>query len=102
MMKKTLLLALAAFLFNSMTGMCQAQAETSGIGVEATATSIVIKARTVTICNAEGAVLEIFSLTGTKVATIGIDSKEKTINLSLKKGCYILKVNNVVRKVSLH
>ena len=64
--------------------------------------SIVIKGTTISIYNAEGSKLEIFSLTGTRVGIVNIDSNAKTISLSLKKGCYILKVNNVVRKVSIN
>ena len=101
MMKKTLFLALAAFLFGT-AGICQAQAETSGPDTELATASIVIKGITISIYNAEGSKLEIFSLTGTRVGIVNIDSNAKTISLSLKKGCYILKVNNVVRKVSIN
>ena len=91
MMKKTLLLILTTFLLN-----------TAGVCWELSATSIVVKGSTLSVYNANGNILEIFSLTGTKVATIRIDSNEKTVDLSLKKGCYILKVNKVVRKISIH
>ena len=95
-MKKTLLLILTTFLLNT-AGVCWAQEEK-----ELSATSIVVKGSTLSVYNANGNILEIFSLTGTKVATIRIDSNEKTVDLSLKKGCYILKVNKVVRKISIH
>ena len=97
-MKKTLLLILTTFLLNT-AGVCWAQEETE---TELSATSIVVKGSTLSVYNANGNILEIFSLTGTKVATIRIDSNEKTVDLSLKKGCYILKVNKVVRKISIH
>ena len=51
--------------------------------------------------HAEGSLLEIFSLTGSKLSTIKIDSDVKTIDLNLRKGCYILKVGNMVRKISV-
>ena len=95
-MKKTLLLILTTFLLNT-AGVCWAQEEKNEPETELSATSIVVKGS-----NANGNILEIFSLTGTKVATIRIDSNEKTVDLSLKKGCYILKVNKVVRKISIH
>ena len=101
MMKKTLLLILTVLTLNS-TGVCRAQEEKNEPGTELLAPSIVVKGSNLSVYNAEGSVLEIFSLTGAKVATIRIDSNEKTINLSLKKGCYILKVNKVVRKISIH
>ena len=98
-MKKTLLLILTTFLLNT-AGVCWAQEEKNE--PELSATSIVVKGSTLSVYNANGNILEIFSLTGTKVATIRIDSNEKTVDLSLKKGCYILKVNKVVRKISIH
>ena len=99
-MKKTLLLILTTFLLNT-AGVCWAQEEKNEPETELSATSIVVKG-TLSVYNANGNILEIFSLTGTKVATIRIDSNEKTVDLSLKKGCYILKVNKVVRKISIH
>lgn len=102
MMKKILFLAVVAFLLNPAGMVCRAQAEANGPETELAAVSIVIKGATVSVYNAEGSKLEIFSLTGAKVGIVNIDSNAKTINLSLKKGCYILKVNNVVRKVSIN
>ena len=98
-MKKTLLLILTTSLLNT-AGVCWAQEEKNEPETELSATSIVVKGSTLSVYN--GNILEIFSLTGTKVATIRIDSNEKTVDLSLKKGCYILKVNKVVRKISIH
>lgn len=102
MMKKILFLAVVAFLLNPAGAVCHAQAEANGPETELATVSIVIKGATVSVYNAEGSKLEIFSLTGAKVGIVNIDSNAKTINLSLKKGCYILKVNNVVRKVSIN
>ena len=99
-MKKTLLLILTTFLLNT-AGVCWAQEEKNEPETELSATSIVVKGSTLSVYNANGSILEIFSLTGTKVATIRIDSNEKTVDLSLKKGSYILKVNKVVRKISI-
>lgn len=98
--KRTILLLLVAC-FLSIPGMSQPQEEKEGPKTELAATSIVVKDSKVIVYNANGSPLEVFSLTGAKVATITIDDNEQTINLSLKKGCYILKVNKVVRKISI-
>ncbi len=98
--KRTILLLLVAC-FLSIPGMSQPQEEKEGPKTELAATSIVVKGSKVIVYNANGSPLEVFSLTGAKVATITIDDNEQTINLSLKKGCYILKVNKVVRKISI-
>lgn len=78
-----------------------AQSEKNEPETEMTATSIVMKGSTLFIGNANGNILEIFSLTGNKVASIRIDSNEKTIDLNLKKGCYILRIDKVVRKITI-
>lgn len=66
-------------------------------------TSVVVEqtGNKLTVSHAEGSILEIFSLTGAKLFTMEIESDVKTIDLNLKKGCYILKVGNVVRKISV-
>jgi len=50
---------------------------------------------------AEGKTLEIVSLTGRKVMEEQIDSPAQKFELNLPKGCYIVKVGNVVRKISV-
>ena len=100
MVKKTLLLVLAVFLLDA-SAVCRAQTEKSMPDTELSAVSIVVKGTTFSIYNASGSTLEVFSLPGTKVAAVRITSNEETVNLTLKKGCYILKVDKVVRKVSI-
>ena len=65
----TLLLILTTFLLNT-AGVCWAQEEKNEPETELSATSIVVKGSTLSVYNANGNILEIFSLTGTKVATI--------------------------------
>lgn len=61
--------------------------------------SISVQGNKARIVNAQGEELVIFDITGKKVASFYIDSNDKTIVLNLKKGCYILKVNKITRKV---
>lgn len=53
------------------------------------------------ISGASGLTLEVVSLTGRRVATVKIDSPSQRIELNIPKGCYILKIGKVVRKVSI-
>ena len=53
------------------------------------------------INGAEGETLEVISLTGKKVHTEIIESPAQKIELNIPKGCYIVKVGKVVRKVSI-
>ena len=45
--------------------------------------------------------LEVISLTGRKVLTIAIDSPVQRVDLNLTKGCYIVKVGDTARKISI-
>lgn len=56
---------------------------------------------TLMITGAEGCTLEVVSLTGKKVLSIEITSHSQKIELNIPKGCYIVKVGKVVRKVSV-
>ena len=78
-----------------------AETERDGIEMSVSGISLSINGGNVTISGANGEVMEIFNLTGTKVATIRIDSNEKTFALNLSKGCYLIKVGKIVRKISV-
>ena len=51
--------------------------------------------------NAGGQTLEIFNITGKRISTCKIDSNDTTVSLSCGKGCYILKLGKIARKVSI-
>ena len=63
--------------------------------------SINMEGNSVTVTGASGMTLEIVSITGRHVATYKIEGPAQRIELNLLKGCYILKVGKVVRKVTL-
>jgi len=63
--------------------------------------SIQIDQQTVSITGAQGQTLQVVSLTGKVIKTIAIESPAQRIELNIPKGCYILKVGKVVRKVSI-
>lgn len=64
--------------------------------------TLTVNGQTVYINGAQGQSLEVISLTGRKVMTVKIDSASQKIELNIPKGCYILKVGKVVRKVTIH
>ena len=53
------------------------------------------------VTGAENCVLEIVSLTGKRVMQVKIESSAQKIELNIPKGCYIVKVGDVVRKISV-
>lgn len=60
-----------------------------------------VSGQSVRVTNANGKTLEVFSITGAKVATVAIDANDKTVSLNLNRGWYILKVGNVTRKIAI-
>lgn len=50
---------------------------------------------------AEGQLMEVVSLTGKEVLKTRIDSPAQRIEISLPKGCYIVKIGDVARKISV-
>lgn len=62
---------------------------------------ILVKGQSVRVQNAANLKLEVFSLTGVKVAEYKIDANDKTISLNVSKGLFVLKVGNLTRKVSI-
>ena len=63
--------------------------------------SIAVEGHTVTVSGAQGKTLQVVSLTGRLVAEYEIDAPVQRVELNLSKGCYILRVGKVVRKVSI-
>ena len=92
----TLTLAMAFAPFSML-----AEPVSDGIEMSASGIQLSINGGNVHIVGANGEVMEVFNLTGTKVATHRIDSNDKTFALNLPKGCYLIKVGKVVRKISL-
>ena len=64
--------------------------------------SLTITGNTVRLQDATpGTSLEVYNVLGIKVLSVKIDASEKTFVLNLSKGCYILKIENLVRKIAL-
>ena len=62
---------------------------------------VLIKESTIKVVAAEGLEVRVYDVAGMIVSTVRIDSVEKTVNLGLQKGCYIVKVGKTVRKISV-
>ena len=75
--------------------------DNDGIETSVSAITIVASGNTVKISGVNGEDIEIFNLTGTKVTTIKTESTGKTYSVNLQKGCYLIKIGKVVRKISI-
>lgn len=58
-----------------------------------------LQGRDLNVKHAAGKTLEIFSVTGSRIATYRIDTSDKTVKLN--RGCYIVKVGNIARKITV-
>lgn len=63
--------------------------------------SISITGNTIRVSNANGQTLYIYNVAGVRVKAIKIEGADKRFDLGLPKGCYIVKVGKVVRKISI-
>ncbi len=62
---------------------------------------IIVRGNTLRITGAAGMVVDIYNVTGQKVKSVRLSANDETINTGLPRGCYIVKVGDLVRKVSL-
>ena len=99
-MKKMLLILLSAVLLGAPVS-AYAFAGHEGIEQPSSNISIEIKNKEIRVSGANGKKIEIYNLTGVSISTILIESNDATCPLNLPKGCYILKVGKVVRKISI-
>lgn len=75
--------------------------ESEGISEVVETVKVTVKGRSVRVQNAQGSMLEVYSVTGAKLKSVCIETADQTVNLKLSKGCYIVKVGNVARKISI-
>ena len=103
-MKKQLLIFSMAALLMSATPISSMAADAEMAPVEQTVDediTISVNGQFVVINGAQGQTLEVVSLTGRRVTTVKIESPAQRVELNVPKGCYILKIGKVVRKVAI-
>lgn len=99
---KSIILAILAILLASAPAMAESSSNSDLYSQSATAeTRFYVSGQNVRVQNGSNQMLEIYNLTGVKVASFRVDSEDKTVSLNLPKGVYIIKVGKVVRKISL-
>jgi len=53
------------------------------------------------VVGAQGQTVEIYNVTGVRVFSAGISSDDQSFSPNLSRGCYIVKVGKVVRKINI-
>lgn len=99
-MKRIWIIALSMLLLGAVPSIAHMQMD-EPIEAEMEAVTLTIQDNKAHISNADGKTLEIYNLTGVRVARIRIEGNDWQIALNLTRGCYIMKVGKVVRKVTI-
>lgn len=100
---KIMVFGMAAFLLGApLAPVAAAPVEGESLAAGVAETSVSVAGKELRVQNAEGSILKIFNVTGAQVATYRIDSNDKTIVLTLQRGCYILNIGKFTRKISIH
>ncbi len=102
MIKKLLILTIGAFLLASPSDVCAQDISRTPIEQDQQPISISVTESTVHIKNADKKIVSVINMAGVEVMKFRCDSPSKTLDLGhLPKGCYIIKIGNVARKVYL-
>ncbi|ERJ75631.1 T9SS type A sorting domain-containing protein [Prevotella melaninogenica] len=79
----------------------QARVAIDLIDIDMQTISISVVGNTLHVVGAEDEQLAVYNVTGVRVMSVKVDGSDRHYTLNLPKGCYIVKVGNVVRKVSI-
>ncbi len=61
--------------------------------------SITVKESTIHVVGANGQVMHIYNVAGVRVMSVKVDGPDRHYDLSLQKGCYIVKIGKTVKKI---
>lgn len=65
------------------------------------AACITVNGSQIRVSGANGQTLYVYNVAGVRVQSVKVEGADRHFDFNLPKGCYILKVGNTVRKVSL-
>lgn len=94
----TLILSMA---FAMMTLQGHARTSVEIMDQDVQATTISVNTSTIHVSGANGQMLEVYNIAGMRVMCVKVEGQDKRFDLNLPKGCYIVKVGKVVRKISI-
>lgn len=69
--------------------------------LQPTAANITVNGGAIRVSGANGKIMYVYNLAGVRIHSIKVEGADRTYDLNLSKGCYIIKVGTTVRKVSL-
>ena len=100
-MKKILVIAFASLLAFGVPTVSFANVAIEIIEQEFQNVTISVNQSVVRVSGANGQVMHVYNVAGVRLMTIRIDGSDKSFELNLPKGCYIVKIGKTVRKISI-
>lgn len=100
-MKKILAIAFASLLAFGVPTVSLANVAIEIIEQEFQNVTISVNQSVVRVSGANGQVMHVYNVAGVRLMTIRIDGSDKSFELNLPKGCYIVKIGKTVRKISI-
>jgi hypothetical protein len=100
-MKKILAIAFASLLAFGVPTVSFANVAIEIIEQEFQNVTISVNQSVVRVSGANGQVMHVYNVTGMKLMSVKIEGQDKKVEINLPKGCYIVKVDKVVRKISI-
>ena len=61
--------------------------------------NIAVTESAIHVTGANGQAMHVYNVTGMKLMSVKIEGQDKKVEINLPKGCYIVKVGKVVRKI---
>ena len=101
MTKKILATIFFLGLMLGMPAKAEAAAMIEVIDTEIQNVSLSVNESVLHITGANGMVLHVYNVAGVRVMGVKVEGADKRIELNLPKGCYIVKVGKLVRKISI-
>ncbi len=99
MIKRILTLTLGIVLLAGMPAMACGGTDADMVEQGFQSIDISVSGSVLHVTGAAGQDLFIYNVTGVRVKSLRVDSNDKRYELNLQKGCYIVKVGKVVRKI---
>ena len=101
MTKKILATIFFVGLMLGMPAKAEAAAMIEVIDTEIQNVSLSVNEAVLHVTGANGMVLPVYNVAGVRVMSVKVEGADKRIELNLPKGCYIVKVGKLVRKISI-
>ena len=63
--------------------------------------TISVTESSIRVSGAAGQILSVYNVAGIRIAFVKVESADKHFDFNLPKGCYIVKVGKIVRKIAI-